>query len=72
MKLTDGWLFYIKWGLIYLVILPLLLLKFRSAELFHSHTLSVLVVTFLLWLFVTLVDRLFCYLIQQNGEQKHH
>ncbi|ECI3886699.1 hypothetical protein AHV09_07310 [Salmonella enterica subsp. enterica] len=69
MKYPVAWAWYAKWVIVYLVILPLLIWRFESVQLFHSHIAFLVVTGFTMGLAVRLIDRLFYFLVQHAGKK---
>ncbi|EBW4032766.1 hypothetical protein DPF51_25315 [Salmonella enterica subsp. enterica serovar Newport] len=69
MRFSGEWLLYVKWSVIWLVILPLLVWRFRGVQLFHSHTAFLVVTGFTMGLAVRLIDRLFYFFVQHTGKK---
>lgn len=65
MKFTVEWLLYTKWAVVWLVILPLVIWRLESIQLFHSHVVFLMVAGFAMGLAVRLIDRLFYFLVQR-------
>ncbi|MGG5962937.1 hypothetical protein ACQSED_14775 [Salmonella enterica] len=62
MKLQELWPLYVKWVVVWLVILPMILFRVENSWLFTSRVYGSMIVGFCFGLFVSLVDRTFFFL----------
>ncbi|EOV0284162.1 hypothetical protein ACOIP5_003105 [Salmonella enterica] len=69
MRFSGEWLLYVKWTVIWLVILPLLVWRFSDVKLFHSHTAFLLVAGFAVGLAVRFIDWLFYFIVRYSGKR---
>ncbi|HFW3114144.1 TPA: hypothetical protein ACIBOF_004412 [Salmonella enterica subsp. diarizonae serovar 61:r:-] len=65
MKLPERWPLYVKWGIVWLVVLPMLLHRVESSGLFSSGWVCVLVVGVVFGLCVPLVDYALSLIVQR-------